>query len=513
MKKGYISRDGKIFKRLPKNSKGDFAIPDGVEIIAKRAFADCSDVTAISIPSSVREIGEEAFMCCSSLTSIILPEGVDSIPTRTFSDCENLNSVSLPTTIKAIGKAAFEDCLKLTAVVIPEGVETIGGWAFGGCVKLLSIILPSSLKEIKEYAFNDCSSLKSIDIPEGVTVISDSCFSYAGLEEVKLPNSLKEIGDKAFECTNLKAIELGENVERIGSFAFFHLSNDTITLTIGTRVSAIGYGAFKENHLKSITVDKENHTYTDGGCNVIMEIETGAVIYGSVCSSIPENARRINWGAFFDAPKMMSIPGSVETIESYAFTACTGNTFILEEGIKTIKWRAFCGCEQGKITVHLPESVEEIGGQLSSVEFHLDAGNTYFHYDSVGRNIISKDGELVWGRLLQGIPTEGVSKMSAIIDSNIGCAELCVPKNVSFIEHSTLNNSTGIKRFVLTKGTKTLSGFFTFGTINCEIKLLVPIKTSDSGITMNYEYNIPKGTSLWDINNFLGEDSFYDTHR
>lgn len=48
----------------------DIVIPDGVTIIGKYAFSDCTSLTSVTIPNSVTSIGSSAFNGCSKLTTI-----------------------------------------------------------------------------------------------------------------------------------------------------------------------------------------------------------------------------------------------------------------------------------------------------------------------------------------------------------------------------------------------------------------------------------------------------------
>lgn len=49
-----------------------FVVPNGVIVIASRAFSNCSSLTSVTIPDSVTSIGNHAFYRCSSLNKMIL---------------------------------------------------------------------------------------------------------------------------------------------------------------------------------------------------------------------------------------------------------------------------------------------------------------------------------------------------------------------------------------------------------------------------------------------------------
>ena len=545
----YLNLDGKTLKRVPKNCKGEIVVPEGVEIIAKRAFAGDVDITDITLPSTLKELGEEAFEGCSGLTKIEIPEGIEVIPKRAFANCESLESICLPKTLKEVGKGAFESCYWLSNIVIPEGVksipqrafadsglttismpstlkevgkdafcysevtnviipdsvEVIASGAFAKCSDLAEVKLPSSLKSLGVRAFNSCSMLSSIDIPEGVKTIPEECFSRcSNLTSAIFHDGLKYIKANAFSYCGLKLIKINSTVEVIGDEAF--CNNNAVGLNIGKSVRSIGKKAFWNNDLKIIKIDEDNKYYTDAGRKVIMEKETGKVIRGTSHSEIPEYATCIALGAFQNIPKVLVIPSSVKVIETGAFFNCQANSIIvLQDGVTTIKWGAFQQQNGNSITVYIPSTVNYIEGQYSSVEFHLDMSNQYYRYDTEGRNIISTGGTLVWGHLQKGIPTEGVNCVEMVNYGYLPYSELIVPDNVSYIYYNICRLASNFNKLILNKGTKLIMPDDWKTT--CEINVIVTQKRSASGISKYTEYVIPKGANKEDINGFLNFDS------
>lgn len=64
-----LTRDGRSLVRCPQRTGGRVAIPDGVETIERRAFAEASLTEAV-IPRSCRTIRREAFLRARSLKSV-----------------------------------------------------------------------------------------------------------------------------------------------------------------------------------------------------------------------------------------------------------------------------------------------------------------------------------------------------------------------------------------------------------------------------------------------------------
>ena len=194
----------------------EIIIPDGVEVIEKGTFKDCTDLKKVDIPKTLRKIGDEAFENCISLEEIKIPEGVIEIGDETFLNCKNLKRIVLPKSIRKIGDGAFENCTSLEEIKIPERVEAIHSGTFAGCNNLKRVILPKSIVKIGSNAFTFCS-LEEIEIPDRVTEIEYAAFwGCIKLKRIVLPKSLKKIGELAFNyCTALEVIEIPDGVEAI----------------------------------------------------------------------------------------------------------------------------------------------------------------------------------------------------------------------------------------------------------------------------------------------------------
>lgn len=128
--------------------KGNVSLPTSVTYdgktysvtkIGNYAFAECKNLTSVTIPETVTSIGEGAFSECSGLTSVTIGDGVTSIDDEAFKDCASLTSVTIPNSMISIGGSAFRGCKGLTDVIIPDGVTSIGGSAFQNCSGLTSV--------------------------------------------------------------------------------------------------------------------------------------------------------------------------------------------------------------------------------------------------------------------------------------------------------------------------------------------------------------------------------------
>ena len=147
---GYLGNDRKI--NIPKSIYVNYE-DINVTTIEDNAFADCTDLTSITIPSGVTTIGKWAFLNCSSLASITIPASVTTIGDYAFASCSSLASITIPASVTTIGDGAFSGCYSLASITIPYGVTTIGYSAFAYCSSITSIIVPASVTSIGSSAF------------------------------------------------------------------------------------------------------------------------------------------------------------------------------------------------------------------------------------------------------------------------------------------------------------------------------------------------------------------------
>ena len=211
-------------------------INDNITIIDSNAFANCLNLTSVSISStsSLENINENAFKGCKKLTELHLPN-LTYIGNSAFEDCTNYkggnNDLIIPSTLKSMGNACFknsgveklsilnnfilteipnsmfEDCTKLSEVLINDlssNIETIGTNAFKNCQNLNcvskglvvgnkygSLRLPNSVKTIKDSAFEGCGYISYIYFPDELSRIGDKSFSKQSWTYIYIPENLK----------------------------------------------------------------------------------------------------------------------------------------------------------------------------------------------------------------------------------------------------------------------------------------------------------------------------------
>ena len=214
---------------------GDVIIPETVDSftvtgIDQHAFANCQQLSSVSMPSTITFIGQGAFEGDVLLSSVTIPGSVDSIGAYAFEYCTGLTYLFIPSSVKTIDPCAFAGCYGMTSVIVDSDnitfdsrdncnaiIETATNTIVAG---FDNTVIPSSVTSIGNGAYA-LSNMTSFDIPETITHIGYRAFSWCNrLTSIDIPNSVTSIGDYAFEGTNLIDIVISESVTILGCAAF-----------------------------------------------------------------------------------------------------------------------------------------------------------------------------------------------------------------------------------------------------------------------------------------------------
>lgn len=218
--------EGNVLKAY-KGSQASVVIPDGVSVIAPRAFFDCDTLITVKIPEGVTKIGDEAFTFSDNMTSVYISGSVADIGESAFGACASLEQIEVAEENACY--TSFEGALfnKDMSVLIqcpagmtggfriPDGVKTIAASAFFNCRDLTDVFIPASVEEISDEAFWGCSSLKSLIIPEGVRSIGKIAFKgCVSLSQLSIPESVTSIGNYILSgCRALHSVTIPDKVE------------------------------------------------------------------------------------------------------------------------------------------------------------------------------------------------------------------------------------------------------------------------------------------------------------
>jgi hypothetical protein len=170
--------DSVIIMGCVKDFAGEVHIPDmllstsprelcKVTSVSNYGFRKHQGLTAISLPGGVSELDAYTFYQCTSLQRVHLHQGLKVIGKQCFQDCTALTEVVLPEGLTEIADWAFCTCSSLKRIVIPEGVTSMGQQVFRECTALEEVVLPSTIEKMGDYIFHNCPNLKRICIPKG----------------------------------------------------------------------------------------------------------------------------------------------------------------------------------------------------------------------------------------------------------------------------------------------------------------------------------------------------------
>ena len=442
-------------------------IPASVQKIGDHAFADCSNLTAVTFKeqatSKLTTIDTSAFEGCSLMTLSKLPDGVTTINASAFKDCKKISLTDdLPTGLITIGNAAFENCTMLQIDKLPA-ITALGMAAFKNCVNLPFLSVDTSnLAEINATAFEGCTGLTDVRINGGEkkqTTIADGAFATCENLNWVIINNIKSVGKKAF--TNLPISLLNINqVDAIGESAFAgcdKLENPVIqnTKTIGASAFAgsgaqtddnkvlldsiqnVGSRAFEGCQFTSADIrDLEKvTTYTDPETKIeyspfakssIKKVEFSDETKNTVCTK-----------AFKNVTSLQSVElaycftyGNISTIDASAFEGCVNLTDInLSDKLTTINGLAFYNTGLTEITV--PASLTKITTASAA-----------------GKNV----GPFAGGVLRKVTFADGVTKsLQGMFMGTTSLEEVVLPKSLKTIDQNAFKDCSSLKKLSVGK--------------------------------------------------------------
>lgn len=444
----------------------EIEIPASVQKIGDHAFADCSNLTAVTFKepadSKLTTIDTSAFEGCSLMKLSKLPEGLTTINASAFKDCKKISLTDLPTGLITIGNAAFENCTMLRVGELPA-ITALGTAAFKNCVNLPFLSVDTSnLAEINATAFEGCTGLRSVQINGGEkkqTTIADGAFATCNsLKWLDIEN-VKSIGKNAFAKLPFSALEINQ-VDTIGESAFAgcdKLENPVIqnVKTIGASAFAgsgaqtddnkvlldsiqnVGSRAFEGCQFTSADIrDLEKvTTYTDPETKIeyspfakssIKKVEFSDETKNTVCTK-----------AFKNVTSLQSVElaycftyGNISTIDASAFEGCVNLTDInLSDKLTTINGLAFYNTGLTEITV--PASLTKITTASAA-----------------GKNV----GPFAGGVLRKVTFADGVTKsLQGMFMGTTSLEEVVLPKSLKTIDQNAFKDCSSLKKLSVGK--------------------------------------------------------------
>jgi hypothetical protein len=358
----------------------DIALPETLTRIDWRAFYECRYLTRVTLPDSLAVIGDSVFSGAAGLVSVVIPESVVSIGDEAFKGTpwEKDFLAAQPNGVVYLGKIAYRykgTMPRDTTVAIREGTVSIAGSAFYGCEGLASVTLPDSVVSIDAWAFGK-SGLSQVSFGNSVAIIRDNAFARCkNLTSLTIPASVTSIeGHPFYNCTSLASLAV-----EAGNAA---LSAEDGVLYNKDKTTLLWYPAAKPGSSfvipKTVTsIENSGRAAFGGGESPLTAV---AVEAGSAALSTEDGVlynrdkTAIIWYPTAKPGNSFVIPGTVKTVTTRAFSDCKDlKTISIPPSVTTIESKAFSNT--GLTSVTIPASVTSIGNnaftdtRLSSVTF------------------------------------------------------------------------------------------------------------------------------------------------
>lgn len=454
-------------------------------------WAECYIVT-VSVEKGVTGIGEYAFYSCAAAT-IELPEGLERIGARTFAQSECFSEIKIPDSVKSIGSGAFCGCSGMENVTLPQGLTAIADELFSGCAGLREVNIPQSVTVIGASAFKNCCKLAVTSIPDGVKTIGKEAFaSCAAVEELKIPAGVERIGESAFKGTNIESVvfdgtkahwtQIGGETSGIDIEKIRHSCDK------GSAWLSNGGEHWHECSWCGKVSDKAAHEDKgDGTCKVCGAGLTDALAEGTISGlgwslarsgvltisgsgELPELANdgtSVPWKKHSDIIIEVVIKSGVTGVGSGAFTGCTALKKVsISDTVKKLDLNAFSGCTA--LEAFAVEDGNEAYASADGVLFN--AGKTRLISCPVG-----KTGAYT-------VP-ETVTEIEKSAFAASGVESVSMSDAVNAVGEGAFSNCSKLKSVVLPKGLKELKKSLFSGCSALEaISIPDSVKTLGEGV-------------------------------
>ena len=406
-------------------------ISNGVTSIAEEAFADCTEITSVSLPDSLASIGYAAFRGCHSLGNFSkIPEGLGYIGNEAFRDCRSLTSFNIPSSCSRLGANLFKDS-SLTYLTSSSGgsLTEIKTNTFYGCPDLRYVTLPDSMPRICYNAFDDCPSIVQIEIPSA-SHIDDYAFN----AQCKIPKLILGAGIRGGVLTQ---------------FSFYSKIFEVVNLTeidedylTSHYVNCVKYC---DNPIRShLQIINDYYAVWFDGIEAYLLKYFGKEAQPTLPDKIGGKDYTIKEYAFFKNNSIvdLTIPSSVACMESFAIEECGSiRTIRISDNAGSIKESAFTACP-ALIYAHIGSSVSINGGlfyicpvlfeviNLSGCEIDCGALNVFTSEDD--RTIELIDGRFYVGR------SDGINYLVRYIGDD---TDVVLPETVNGGDYRLFDNS------------------------------------------------------------------------
>jgi hypothetical protein len=304
-----------------------------------------------------------------------------------------------------------------------------------------------------------------------------------------------KIGDNAFSfCTGLTSVSIPTSVTSIENFAFSNCAELT-SISIPASVTSIGYGAFSGcAGLVSFSVDAANPNYSSSDGVFFNKLQTSLIQYPGGKSgpyTIPSSVTTIGSNAFSGCTGLTSveIPAGVTSIVSYAFNGCTGlvafsvdaanpnyssldgvlfdqlqtslikypagksGAYTIPSSVTTIEYGAFSGCAR-LTSISIPSSVTTIGVQAFSDCTGLASVSIPSSITTISERAFSGCIALTSVPIPSSVTTIEVQAFYRCA----GLTNVAIPSSVTTIGEASFSGCTGLTSVSIPSSVTTIGG-------------------------------------------------------
>lgn len=283
---------------------------------------------------------------------------VTEIGANAFADCTDLTSVTIPEGVRAIGQKAFARCAGLEGVSLPASLEVINGNPFGDIHRFVDGEYVSSFSSITVAEGNTsfCTDAAGVLYEQDaagnkVRLIKAPGAAPNGLIDYAIPNTVKSIDGSAIQSVPwLKSLSIPALVDSIDTWAFSWLIN------LERYDVAVSNGKFYTDD-NGILYSKDKTT---------LIAVPAKVTFAGGRFEVPSEVKTINSVAFERNEGLVElvVPDSVTSVGSAAMSFCPNLTsVILGTGFRYFSSRLFMG-DANLQTIIAKGDVKDIPGNI-----------------------------------------------------------------------------------------------------------------------------------------------------
>ncbi len=350
-----------------------------VSIIDNSGFyASCA--SSIQLPETIIKIGNDAFANCKNLTSITIPTGVKQLGNSILKNSPYVKTVYFnATNCNGMQYAPWGDSSQVETLIVGDNVNYIPGGLFQKYSALKNVTLGKNVTTIYSYAFEGTTSLKTIQFPEGLQVIKEYAFFNSGLTSIVLPSTLKRIENDAFANIHLNCDQLviPKNLQYIGSNIFSNSNAGTVKELVYNAKEATSYASmmvqapFLYLNVEKITISKDvvslgDYLFAgiDGVTTITIDIHDNTLPKGLFSNAttlekvvLGSNIRKLEPYVFENCGNLEEIQGieRITHLGEGSFAYCTKVTSF--DFTNILEWDKYVFNESGLSTVILPDDM------------------------------------------------------------------------------------------------------------------------------------------------------------